>query len=40
MFDLNGMYNCQNDQVWAVDRAEADKNGDVKQKQKFPQKIM
>ena len=40
MFDLNGMYNCQNDQVWAVNRAEADKNGGVKQKQKFPQKFM
>ncbi|CAF1354989.1 unnamed protein product [Didymodactylos carnosus] len=40
MFDLNGMYNCQNDQAWAVNRAEADKNGGVKQKQEFPQKVM
>ena len=40
IFDLNGMYNCQNDQVWAVNRVEADKNGGVKQKQKFPQKVM
>ncbi|CAF1502232.1 unnamed protein product [Didymodactylos carnosus] len=40
MFDLSGMYNCQNDQVWAVNRAEADKNGGVKQNQQFPQKVM
>ncbi|CAF1489506.1 unnamed protein product [Didymodactylos carnosus] len=40
MFDLNGMYNCQNDQVWAVNHVEADKNGGVEQKQQFPQKVM
>ena len=40
MFDLDGMYNAQNDRVWAVDRAEADKKGGVKQKRKFPQKVM
>ncbi|CAF0803011.1 unnamed protein product [Didymodactylos carnosus] len=40
MFDLNGMFNCRNDQVWAVNRAEADKNGGVKQKQQFSQKVM
>ncbi|CAF3475892.1 unnamed protein product [Rotaria socialis] len=34
------MYNCQNDQVWAANRGEADKNDGVKQKQKFPQKVM
>ena len=40
MFDLDGMYNAQNDRIWAVDRAEADKKGGVKQKRKFPQKVM
>ena len=40
MFDLDGMYNTQNDRVWAVDRAEADREGGVKQKRKFPQKVM
>ncbi|CAF4644113.1 unnamed protein product, partial [Didymodactylos carnosus] len=40
MFDLNGMYNSQNDQVWAVNRAEADKKGGIKQMQNFPQKVM
>ena len=39
MFDLDGMYNAQNDRIWAVNR-EADKRGDVQQKRKFPQKVM
>ena len=38
--DLNGMYNAQNDRFWAVDHAETDKNGGLKQKQKFPLKVM
>ena len=40
MFDLDGMYNAQNDRIWAVNRVEADKKGGVKQKRKFPQKVM
>jgi len=40
MFDLDGIYNSQNDRIWAVDRADADKKGGVKQKRKFPQKVM
>ena len=40
MFDFDGMYDAQNDRVWAVNRAEADKKGGVKQKRKFPQKVM
>jgi transposase len=40
MFDLDGIYNAQNDRVWAVNREEADKRGGVKQKRKFPQKVM
>ncbi|CAF1150751.1 unnamed protein product [Didymodactylos carnosus] len=40
IFDTNGVYNSQNDRIWAVDRAEADKNGGIKQQQGFPQKVM
>ncbi len=40
MFDIDGVYNAQNDRVWAVDRGEADKNIEKKQKRKFPQKVM
>jgi len=40
MFDIDGVYNAQNDRVWAVDRGEADKNGGKKEKRKFPQKVM
>ena len=39
-FDLDGMYNAQNDGIWAVNREEADKRGGVQQKRKFPQKVM
>jgi transposase len=40
MFDIDGVYNAQNDRVWAVDRAEADKNGAIQPKRKFPAKVM
>ncbi len=40
MFDIDGIYNAQNDRIWAVDREEADKKGGVWQKRKFPQKVM
>ena len=40
MFDIDGIYNAQNDRIWAVDREEAYKKGGVKQKRKFPQKVM
>jgi transposase len=40
MFDIDGIYNAQNDRIWAVDREEADAKGGVCQKQKFPQKVM
>lgn len=39
-FDIDGVYKSQNDRVWGVDRADADKKGGIKQKQKFPQKVM
>lgn len=40
LFDIDGVYNSQNERVWAVDRADADKKGGIKPKQKFPQKVM
>ena len=40
IFDLDGMYNSQNQHIWASSRDEADENGGIKEKQKFPQKIM
>ena len=39
-FDIDGVYNSQNDRVWAVDRADADKKGGMKQRRKSPQKLM
>lgn len=39
-FTVNGVYNRQNDRIWAVNRAEADGNGGIHQKKKFPQGIM
>ncbi|CAF4947754.1 unnamed protein product, partial [Rotaria magnacalcarata] len=39
-FDLDGVYNVQNDRVWAVSRAEADRQGAIHQKTKFPTKVM
>ena len=40
LFDIDGIYNSQNDRIWAVIRVEADKRGGVKQKRKFPEKVM
>ena len=40
LFDIDGVYNSENDQILAVNRSEANKTGDIKQKQKFPQKMM
>ena len=40
LFDIDGIYNSQNDRIWAVSRVEADKRAGVKQKQKFPEKVM
>ncbi|CAF5171461.1 unnamed protein product [Rotaria magnacalcarata] len=34
------MYNTQNDRVWTINREEADKNGGVKQRRKFPERVM
>ncbi|CAF4992662.1 unnamed protein product [Rotaria socialis] len=40
MFDIDEVYNSQNDRIWAVNRQEADKAGGRKQKRKFSDKIM
>ncbi len=40
LFDIDDVYNSQNDRIWAASRAEADKNGGIKEKRKFPQKFM
>ena len=40
MFDIDGIYNSQNDRVWAASRVDANKKGDVKEKRKFPKKVM
>ncbi|CAM4811156.1 unnamed protein product [Rotaria magnacalcarata] len=40
MFDIDGIYNSQNDRIWVVKRLAADTNGGIRQKRKFPQKVM
>jgi inhibitor of nuclear factor kappa-B kinase subunit alpha len=40
MFDIDGVYNSQNDRIWAANRSEADIKGGIRQKRKFPQKVM
>lgn len=40
IFNINGVYNVQNDRIWAVSRANADKKGGINQKRKFPQGVM
>ncbi|CAF2082706.1 unnamed protein product [Rotaria magnacalcarata] len=40
MYQTNGVYNSQNDRIWAANRAAADDHGGVKRKRKFPTKVM
>ncbi|CAF3467957.1 unnamed protein product [Rotaria socialis] len=40
MFDIDGVYNFQNDRIWAVSRSEFDTKSGIRQKRKFPQKVM
>ena len=40
MLAINSLYNPQNGRIWAINRGETDGKGGVKQKQKFPQKVM
>ena len=37
---IDGVHNSQSERVWALNRADADEKGDVKQKQKFSQKVI
>ena len=34
-FDIDGVYNSENEGMWAINRADTDGRGDVMQKQKF-----
>ena len=40
LFDIDRIYNSQNDRIWAVNRAEADIKDGIRQIRKFPQKAM
>ena len=40
MLDIDGVYNSQNERIWALSRADADSKGGIKQIQKFPKKVM
>ena len=40
LFDKDEVYNVLNHRIWAVSRVEADKRDGVKQKRKFPEKVM
>ena len=40
LFDIDGIYNSQNDRIWAVNRAEADIKGGITQIRQFPQEVM
>lgn len=40
IFDLNGIYNSQNDRIWAVSRSDADQTVGIKSIQKFRIKVM
>ena len=39
-FGLDGIYNAQNDRIWAASREEADKRGAVYEKTRFPRKVI
>ncbi|CAF2162953.1 unnamed protein product [Rotaria magnacalcarata] len=36
MFDIDGIYNSQNDRIWVVKRLAADTNGGIRQKHHSP----
>ena len=40
LFNIDGVYNSQNEKIWAPSRAEADAKGDIKEVQKFPKKVL
>ena len=40
MLDINGLYNLQNERIWAINRGEANGKCSVKRKQNFSQNEM
>ena len=38
-FDIDGVYNPQNDRVWAVNRADPDEKDGIQHRRKHPQQI-
>ena len=40
MFDIDGIYNSQNDRIWAINRSAVNTKGSIRQKRKFPQTVM
>ena len=40
MFDIDGIYNSQNDRIWAVNHSAANTKDGIRQKLKFLQKVM
>ena len=40
LFDIDDGYNVHNDRVWTPSRVEANKNGAVMPRRRFPQKVM
>lgn len=40
MFDIDGIYNSQNDRVWALSRTVANEIGGIRTKRKYPTKVM
>ena len=40
IFDIDGVYNSQNERIWAANRMEDDAKGGIKRRRKYPQKVM
>ena len=40
LFDLDGIYNSENDRIWAVNREEANQRDRKEQRGKFAEKVM
>ena len=40
MFDLDGIYNSENNRIWAVNREEVNRRGEKYQQGKFAEKMM
>ena len=40
MFDIEEIYNSQNERIWRINRSATDTKGGLRQKQMFPEKVM